>query len=262
MPFNMVGFGEATPGAGTVPVAVGGGEQLYSLLDAGDSILVTEATPFVLGLFASGIATMGAAILRQPGKTDKAVIKSCLQTDNDPAQGFSDFMKTPLVLKPKAKLTALSVNAADEDTLIGIMLGTGPFPRRDYVIDEVISGFADVTIAAASTWMPVPITWNKDPPEGVYSIVGMRGSAFLAANLWSALMRLVIPGHPEYRPGVPVTLAEADHEEMQSQTYEPWVNWGQIGIQFKAPEQMPNAEILSTSLITDENIELRLMRVG
>lgn len=262
MPFNMVGFGEATPGAGIVPVAVGVGENLYSLLDAGDAILVTEATPFILGVFASAIGTMGAVHLAQPGRVTKALIKSCLQTDFDPAQGFSNFMKNPLVLEPKAKLTALSVNAADEDTLIGIMLGTGPFPTTNYVVDEVISGFSDTTIGTASQWNGVPITWNQEPKAGLYSVVGMRCSAFLAANLWSALMRLVIPGHPEFRPGVPVTLAEADHEEMQSQTYEPWVNWGRIGIQFKAPEQMPNAEILSTSLITDENIELRLMRVG
>lgn len=146
--------------------------------------------------------------------------------------------------------------------MIAYALGTGDFTKRGFHVDEVISGFSATTLAAVSTWETVPITWNQDPPAGDWSVVGMSAGKFLAANSWSAVGRLVIPGHPEYRPGVPLALMEADFEEYQSVTMEPYVWWGNIGIIFTAPEQMPNMEVCSNSLDTHESITLYLQKAG
>ena len=214
----------------------------------------------LLGVYSGAISTGGACLIRQPGEIDKAFLKSALITDNDVIKGYHDHYKFPIPLKVGSKLQALSVNATDEDTLIGLALGTGYLDPKPQLVDEIISGFSDTTITALQ-WSQCAVTWNQDLKSGTYSIVGMRGSVFLAANAWTALMRISIPGQPAWKPGVPAPVAQADHEEYQLTTYEPWKMWGDIGVTFKAPEQMPNIEVLSPAAHTDENIQLMLKRV-
>jgi hypothetical protein len=216
---------------------------------------------YILGVLYSAISTGARALIRQPKRTDKSFLKCCLSTDLDQTQGYHDHYKAPISLNPNGKLQALSVNATDEDTLIGLALGNGFIDPKPMTIDEIIDGYSDTTITALA-WTACPITWNQDIEAGKYSIVGMRASAFLAANLWSTLVRVNIPGNQAWKPGVPATLAEADHEELQSQTHEPWTFWGDMGVTFNAPEQMPNIEVLSPSAVTDENIQLMLKKVG
>lgn len=256
----MIGASAATPGTGTVDIAFPSDDR-YARLDNNLSIKLTKDMANLLGLFYSAISTGGRALLVQPKKIDKAFLKCCLSTDNDPTQGWHHHFRNPVALTPLAKLTARSVNATDEDTLIGMMLGTGFLDPKPMSIDEIIDGYSDTTIDA-NAWSDCEITWNQDIEEGLYSIVGMRGSVWLTANAWSALMRVNIPGNPSWKPGVPATIAEADHEELQSQTYEPWTFFGDMGVTFRSPEQMPNIQVLSPAAHTDENIQLMLKRVG
>lgn len=260
MPFNIIGASEATPGTGTVNVAFPQDDR-YARLDANDAIKVTKDLSYLLGVAYSAISTGGRCLVRQPGQIDKAFLKCRLSTDNDPTQGYEHLFKSPIPLKVGSKLELLSVNATDEDTLIGLIVGTGFLDPRPFTIDEIIDGFSDTTITA-NAWSPCAITWNQSLKAGKYSVVGMRGSVWLTAAAWAALMRLVIPGNPTWKPGVPCTISEADHEELQSTTYEPFTIWGDIGVTFSAPEEMPNIEVLSPAAHTDENIQLMLKKVG
>lgn len=260
MPFNVVCHAEAAPGANGL-VVTAANTVMYPRFDANDAIKINSVTPYLLWVYYSAAATGARAVLAQPGRVNKSFQKCCLNTDNDPSQGFDDFMENPVKLQPGSKLTAQSINAADEDALIAYALGTGGFNKKGFHIDEVISGYSATTLAAVATWENCAITWNEDPPQGRYSIVGMRAGTFLAANHYSSVARLIIPGHPQYRPGVPCGLMEADYEEYQSVTYEPWVIWGNIGIIFQAPEQIPLVEFCSLSLDTHENVTLYLQKV-
>lgn len=261
MPFNLIGASEAAPGTGTVNIAFPADDR-YARLDNNDSIKITKNLEYLLGLIYSAESTGARALIRQPEKIDKAFLKCSLTSDLDPVLGYEHLFKNPIKLEAEGeKLEVLSVNATDEDTIIGLLVGTGVINPEPFTIDEIIDGFSDTTITA-NQWTNCQITWNQDLKKGVYSVVGMRGSVFLAANPWTSLMRLDIPGNPMWKPGVPATIAEADHEELQSQTYDPYVMWGDIGVTFKAPEEMPNVQCLSPSAITDENIQLFLKKVA
>lgn len=258
MPFNLIGASEAAPGTGTVNVAFPQDDRVIRV-DNGDAIKVPAHLKYLYGVLYAAESTGARLLLAQPSRSNKAFLKCALTADVDPVQGFEDYFRAPIALSVD-KLEALSVNATDEDTIVGLMLGNGMRANNPPTIDEIIDGYSDTTITA-NTWHPCPVTWNQDLKEGKYSIVGMRASVFLAANPWTSLVRVVVP-NPQWKPGVPATIAEADHEEFQSQSYEPYSVWGDMGLTFKAPEEMPNIEVLSPSAITDENIQLMLKKVG
>jgi len=261
MGFTLVAHGEATPGANGA-VALMANEPQFSLLDNRDAIKVPTKMPYICGVFGAGAATAAQVRLAQPDKSDKRFQKVSLYTDLDPNEGWTDLKHTPVRLVPGEKLTAYMVNAADESETIAYWLAEGAFPMKPCFIDEVISAYGDTTLAAANTWENVPLTWNETAKRGTYKIVGMVCGVFLAANLWSTLARLVIPGRPEFRPGVPCGLMEADHEEYQSIGHSPFNIWGDVGIECTLPDELPLLEICSPSLITDENLTLYLQRVG
>lgn len=259
MPFNLIGANEAAPGTGTVNVAFPQDDR-YSRFDSNDSIRISKGMLHLLGVLYAAESTGARALIRQPKQTDKAFLKCALTTDLDPTQGYEHYFKNPIKLV-EGKLEAFSVNATDEDTIIGLMLGSGYIDPKPQTIDEIIDGYSDTT-ATALTWSDCTMTWNQSLAKGTYSVIGMRASVFLAANLWTTLVRLNIPSNTLWKPGVPATLAEADHEELQSQTFEPWNFWGDIGVKFNAPDQMPNIQVLSPSAVTDENVQLALKKVG
>lgn len=259
MPFTLIGACEATPGTGTVNVAFPQ-DRHYSRLDVADSIKITAKANKLLGLLYIAASTGARALLHQPVGPDKSFIKCALQEDLDPNQGWHDHFKVPVELDVD-KLQARSVNATDEATLIGMMLGDGFLDPRPFTIDEIIDGYSDTT-ATALTWSDCAITWNQDLKEGKYSVVGMRASLFKAANPMIGLARLSGPSFTDWQPGVPCVVAEADHEEYQSITHEPWAIWGDIGATFKAPEEMPNIQLLQCTAPTDENVQLMLKKVA
>lgn len=260
MPFNLLGASEAAPGTGTVNVAFPQ-DRLVSRIDNNDAIKLPDNMLNLLGVLYSAESTGARALVRQPGQVDKAFLKCSLTSDIDQSQGYEHYFKNPVKLVP-GKLEALSVNATDEDTIIGLLLGSGYINPSPMNIDEIIDGYSDTTITA-NAWSQCDITYNQDLKDGLYSIIGMRASVYLAANPWTALVRVVVPGaKDDWRPGVIAAIAEADHEELQSQTFEPWTFWGDMGVIFQAPDNMPNIEVLSPAAHTDENIQLMLKRVG
>jgi len=253
-----VGFCEATPGTGTVPLAAALNETLYTT--AGDDLIVTKEAPYLLGAFGIGTSTLGDYLLRQPGKVDKAFKKASLVADVAPLCSFSNLFGRPLPLSP-GKLNALVVNATDEISLIGLILGSGKITQA--MLDAVnpthiISGYSDTTVTAY-TWSHCAVTWNQDLPKGTYEVVGMKGAIFGQTEM--GLMRLSIPGGQGWKPGVPAAQSSADHEELQSLEKLPACDWPLMGIKFD-DQHMPNIEVLATAADTDENVELLLQKVA
>jgi len=259
MPFNMVGFTEATPGTGIVPLAPGGKEQLYMV--SGDDLMITKEAPFILGIIAAAVATGARAILRQPKMIDYDIIKVAELGMSSPTCAYTPKMARPLPLRVD-KLNALIVNAGDEAALIGLLLGSGKITQamKDAVNPtHVIFGVGDTTITAYE-WSPCPITWAESIDAGVYEVVGMRCGTYLAAAWQMGLARLSIPGKQSWKPGVPTTRMLADHKEYQNARYEMYADWPQMGIKFDT-QHMPNIELLSPAAITDQNVELTLVKV-
>lgn len=261
MPFNMVGFSDDAPGAvGTDEVPVGLAERLYRV--AVNDLYVTKEAPYVLGVFYAYEATGARCLLRQPKMVDYNIIKGCITADRDAPRGQSHYFGRPLPLRVD-KLNALTVNAANEDTIIGVMLGSGKITQA--MLDKVnpthvIEGYSPTTIVA-NTWTHCPVVWYQDLDAGVYEIVGMRAQGYLAANLWSGLIRIAIPGSMSWQPGVPAHLGGADYELYSEETYEPWTRWPLMGVRFDT-EHMPNIEALSPSAWTHERVELTLQKVA
>ncbi len=265
MPFDIIGWTEATPGTGTVKIAAGLGDNFYTV--NGDDIQVRADARYLLGLFSAAASTGGRTRLAQPSLSiDYEFLKCQLSTDLDPIQGYTDLFGRPLPLVPGEKLNAYLTNATDEDALIAAIVGSGRIPQS--VLDQVspthsISGYADTTITAF-TWSPVTITWNQDLPKGRYAVVGMRVGLYVA-SIEAAIARLTGLKGPgaAWRPGVICASMEADHEEYQSITHEPWTKWPlmpEISFQY---DQLPNIEVLmATTAATDENIELLLQKIA
>lgn len=258
MPFNLVGFCEATPGTGIVPLNAALNEQLYRTVV--DDLYVTKEAPFVLGALGIGTTTLGDYLLRQAKMIDYAIKKASIITDLEVASSFTNYFARPLPLRVD-KLSALVVNATDEASLVGLMLGNGKITQA--MLDavnptHVISGYSDTTVTTL-TWSHCPITWNQTLDAGIYEVVGMR--AFVNGGGDPSLMRISIPGSQSWKPGVPAGEAGADHEEFQGQIICPAKDWPLMGIRFDT-EHMPNMEVLSIGADTDENVELTLQKVG
>lgn len=259
MPFNLVGFAEAAPGTGTVNVAVGLNEQLYRVV--GDDLYVTQEAPYVLAVYAAMESTPNRALLRQAKMIDYDFMRASTLAAT-PTTAYTHLFGRPLPLRID-KLGALSVNTTDEDTLIGVKLGSGKITQA--MLDAVnpthkIHGYGDTTLTAV-TWTHVPITWTETLDAGIYEIVGMRGQTYLATNM-TALMRVSIPGSQTWKPGVICGHASAAHVKFIDE-YRICLgaDWPLMGVRFDT-EHMPNVECLSPAAATDEDVELTLQKVG
>ncbi len=262
MPFDLIGFSEATPGTGTVYVAGALNETLYSAV--GDDIKLNKAAPYLLGLIYCALTTPSRAILRQPKRIDLDFSKAMRDTDLDPVLGFTDLMGRPILLNSIDKLNALSVNATDEITTIGCMVGSGKITqatKESVRIDHIIRGIVDQALTA-HTWTNGTVTWAESLEAGSYAIVGMRGTAYKAATPHVTLARLVIPGNLDWKPGVPLSAAVGDKTIPQGRV-EPWSQWGLMPeIKFDTQVGYPNVELLSATANTDFVIELALQKIG
>lgn len=191
---------------------------------------------------------------------DYAIKKVSLVSDVAAACSFTNYFSRPLPLRVD-NLQALIVNATDEISTVGVWLGSGKITQAalDAVNPtHVISGYGDTTVTA-HTWSAAAITWNQTLDAGTYEVVGMRASGFGAAGL--AICRLAIPGSMNWMPGVPMSLAAADHEEWQSFEVMPACDWPIMGVQIDI-DHMPNLEILSPVANTDQNVELTLQKIA
>jgi len=245
MPFDLIGFSEATPGTGTVYLAAALGETLYRT--TGDDILLNKEAPYLLGVHYSALTTPSRAILRQPRRIDIDISKAMRDTDLDPVIGWTHLFGRPILLNGADKLNALSVNATDEVTQIGLMVGSGKIAQAalDAVqVDHIIRGIVDQALTA-HTWTTGTVTWAESLEKGSYAIVGMRGTNYKAATPSPTLARLLIPGNTDWRPGVPLSNAVGD-KTIPTSRKEPWADWPLMpDIKFDTEVGYPNVELLS-----------------
>jgi len=259
MPFNLVGFSEAAPGTGTVNVLVGLNEQLYRVVT--DDLYVTKEAPYILAVWAGAESSVNRALLRQAKMIDYDFIRVQDLNLANKDSGYTHLFARPLPLRVD-KLNALSVNTTDEDTLIGVWLGSGKITQA--MLDAVnpthkIHGYGD-TVVVANTWTHIPITFTETLDAGIYEIVGMRGATYLATNM-TALMRVSIPGSQSWKPGVVVQHSGAAHIQFGSEYRRVGLDWPLMGIRFDT-EHMPNVEVLSPAASTDQDVEFTLQKVG
>lgn len=259
MPYNLVGFTEATPGANGA-LAVGGDEEHYTVTQT-DFLEVTPEANKILGVICTSVSTGGGVLLRQPKMIDHHIIKCAESGMSSPSCSFTPFFARNLPLRNDV-LRAIIVNATDEASLVGLMLGSGKITRQ--MVDavnptHVIHGYSNTTVTAYY-WSHVAITWTETLDAGKYEIVGMRCGTYIASGWVMALARLKIPGTMKWRPGVPTTRMLADYEEYQNARYEMWAEWPMMGIQFDT-KHMPNIEVLCPAALTHQTIELTLVKV-
>lgn len=261
MPFDLIGFSEATPGTGTVYVAGAINETLYRV--SADDILLSKKAPYLLGVLYSALTTPSRAILRQPGRIDIDISKAMRDTDLDPDIGWTHLYHRPIALNAEDKINALSVNATDEITQIVLAIGSGKITRaaQEAVrIDHIIRGTVDQALTA-HTWTSGTVTWAESLEAGRYAIVGMRGTNYKAATPSPTVARLVIPGNVTWRPGVPLANAVGDKTIPMGRT-EKWSEWGLMPeIYFDTQVGYPNVELLSCAAETDFVIELALQKI-
>lgn len=263
MPFDIIGFLEATPGTGLVNLAAALNEQIYAYHL--DDITLKKETQFLLGAFCAAVANGQDYRFRQPSlMTDHQLLKIQLESDLDPSQGYEHLFGRPLPLVGGEKLNALITNAVDESAIIAAIVGNAPITQG--MLDSIrpthsIRGYSATTLTA-KTWTHCAVTWDQDLPKGKYAIVGMKLGYYIAAAPLATIGRIVIPGNNDWRPGVPGALMEADHKEFQSITHMPFWDWPLMRKIVFDDTLMPNIECLSNAAITNETVELLLQKVG
>lgn len=267
MPFDVVGFTEATPGTGTPNVAVALGENFYTIIE-GDWILVKW--PWLLEAIYEAASTPAQLIVDMPElKPWYSFIKACLNGDLDPTQGLSNFAGRPLPLyKIGGQLRCQSRNGTDEANLAGLWMGDGKITQA--MLDGVnathtLRGYS-ATAQVAYTWTRLTMTWDNVLQEGLYAVVGMRAAAYKAAGPANGLARLMFQTAPAsgWRPGVPMAIMEGDKIEYMSIYEHPCFPWKwplMSGISF-VHYQIPGVEVLSTIANTAHLVELELQKIG
>lgn len=262
MPFDLIGFAEATPGTGTVGIAAALNETLYRT--TGDDVLLNKEALLLLGVHYSALTTPAALQLRQPGQVHKEFVRSMLSSTTNPALGQTHLFGRPIQLQ-NDKLNAYSINATDEVTLVGLMLGSGKIPvasQESVKVDYTIRATIDQALTA-HTWTFGNATYAQAIPKGKYAIVGMRGGAYKAANPYPTLARVLLPGDNSWRPGVPLQTMTGDKTILSVATEAPWEMWPLMPeIAFDTEIGYPNFELLSNAANTDFSIELALQKVG
>lgn len=264
MPFDLIAFGEATPGTGTPNVAPAANEDLYKI--GTDTLTMTKKVNSLLGFYAWAVATGGYTSVRQTdNKIDHRFIK-CAGPAGEihaPSQGYTHFFGRPLPIHADL-LEVLINNAGDEDALIGLLVGNGAIPQSS--LDQVrpthsIRGISD-TAVTAFTWTRAPVTWDENLPPGSYVPVGMRCAVYKSGAAQPALARLIVPANTNWRPGVVCTEAQADKlevQELHQLLCGEWPLMQELKFPYDAP---PNLEICGSEASTDWLVELQLQKVA
>jgi len=264
MVFDLIAWADIAPGAlAQQPIPDGLVNTFLSTIALNGQVLLPRHQ-WLLGAYGQNEATGEEFRIRQTGlNLDHQFYKYKLNATIDPAAGYTHLFSTPLPLRPNTTIWADTVNAANEDTIVAILVGNGKITQS--MIDSVtpdhqIHGVGDQALVA-DTWTPVAIVWDQIPDQGRYAIVGMLASCF--GNAESCVCRLVIPGAQSYRPGVPMAIAQADHEETQEVTYQAYRRWPLMREVSFMDTQMPNIEVLgNNALTTDHNVSLLIKRIG
>lgn len=266
MPFDVIAFGEATPGTGTPNIAAVAGDQLYKT--AGDDITIRAQATHLLGALGFAASTGGRFRLKQPSQSlYYEFIKCCLQADNDPSEGFTNLLGRPLPLFPNEKLNASVGNATDEQDFLAAFVGNGKITQA--MLDSINPTHCIVgttpTDLVANTWTTLTMTWNQDLPVGRYAIVGMKAGLFKSSGPGLGVVRVVLsePAGAAWRPGVPAAVIEGVNVEFQSIPDDvPFWKWPLMPEIVFPHDKLPGIEAVSGIAMTDAVIELLLQKVG
>ena len=278
MPFDLVGFSEATPGTSSQKVAVGGAEDLYRY--SGDDLYVRAQAPYLLGVLYAAVKTPNYCYIKQPSLElniefirhsawDSFILYGAGANRGwyQNARGFTSLFGRPIPLIPDEKLNAYTNNATDEATIIGLWLGNERINQAD--LDRVnptwaLRGIADQTVTANS-WTRAAVTWSQDLPAGEYAIVGMAVGAYDAGlDHMCALARLLLKGEAArgYRPGVICHELYGD-KTSEGSTFGWWDfdHWPLMqGVSFRY-DQTPDIEVLSPLAYDDFEVNLLLQKI-
>lgn len=261
MAFDVIGFSEGAPGTGTVNIAGGLQDTLYTVV--GDNITLKSWREVnLLGLLYLAETTPGYAEIYQAGRDPNVqFVKSADVNDLNPLGGWTHMFDRPIQLKPGSIIQALSNNATDEDTIIGLILGDGYLEPYKGPISERIRGICDQTLTA-NTWTACTITWDKTLEKGRYAIVGMVAGSYVATPLYGMARLLLKGAGAQFRPGGPLVGLAGDKLTLDLQGEMPASKWPQMAnIDFDS-DNMPNMELLSPGALTDHVLELELVRIG
>jgi len=264
MPFDLIGFGEATPGAnGNLAGFLL--DQLYPAV--GDYIKIQKKATKLLGVGCYGQSTLGRVKLEQTSlPLDYTFQKAALNAAVSPTLAWTDLRGRPLPLVAGENLSCSVINASDEAQNVFVMVGDGRITRS--MLDSVspthrITGYAD-TNCVAYTWVNCPITWNQSLPLGRYAVVGMHAGYFKTSTAYPGAARLVFhePHSAAWRPGVLAAPVDAAHlEDQVADEFEPelWPLMSNINF---PNDNMPTVEFNVGEVATDEDVELLLQKIG
>jgi len=267
LPFDLVAFGEATPGAAD-PAAIAA-----ALLDthyrvSGDDMFIKKEAAYLLGLGAFVEAQGARVVLSQPSLPQNyEFLKSALLAAQSPSLCWNHLFGRPLRLIPNEKFNCSVETIADEDVIVFLLFGSGKITQA--MLDAVnpthcITGEADTT-ATAFSWTPVTVTWDQDLPVGRYAVVGMIYSYWkTAAPAMPSAARLLFYDKrgSNFRPGVVGSYIDKDHEELQTMDHFPPVDWPLMQDMSFEHDQMPGIEVCSAEAHTDQNFQLMLQKIG
>jgi len=267
MPFDLVAFGEATPGAADpATIAVALKDTLYTV--SGDDLTVKENAPFLLGVWAAVEAQGARVVLSQPSlPLDHEFLKSALLACQSAQLGYTHLFGRPLPLEGDEKLNVAVETIADEDVIVYLLLGNAPITRS--MLDAVrptnsITGESNDT-ATAFQWTPITVTWDQTLPKGIYTPVGMVYTYWkTAAPAMPGAARLMFKTAPAsgWRPGVVGNYIDKDHEELQTMEYFPMVDWPEMaGLTFDH-KNIPGVEVCCAEAHTDHNFQLMLRKLS
>lgn len=264
MPFDLIGFGEAAPGAnGNLAALLS--DTLYRT--SGDDIYVKPQAKWLLGVQIAAESTGGGGSVSQPSlPLDYDFDQCALLSADSPLWGFKNLRGRPLPLIPGEKVNFTIDNATDEDGIAALFVGSGRITTGSLEAvnpTHIIDGIADTTLTAF-TWGALSVTWAQDLPEGTYVPVGMRFSYFKSSVAMPAIARLTFktPKAAGWRPGVIGHEAQADHEEDQTSPEHPFDQWPFMPDLAFRHDQLPGIEVCGAEATTDENIELLLQKIA
>lgn len=265
VPFDLIGFGNAAPGANEkLPGALG--DTLYRV--STNDVYVKASAPWLLGVFAWMESTGDLIKIMQPSlKPNYEFTKNALGANTTPGLGYTHLFSRPLPLIPNEKLNVEVVNGTDEDAIVFLLLGSGKITQS--ALDSVnpthcIQGEGDANMTAF-TWTNMVMTWSQDLPVGMYSPVGLiAGYWKTAAPAMPAAVRLRFkePSAAGWGPGVPGCYMDKAHLELQTMEYFPPVDWPLMPECIFRHDMMPAVEALSAEAATDVTIQLLLQKVG
>ena len=263
MPFDLIGFGEATPGAnGNLAAFLL--DQLYPSVS--DYIKIQEKADLLLGIGCYAESTLGKTKLEQTSMPlDYEFTKGALNAAITPSLAWSDLRGRPLPLVVGEDLSCSVINASDEAHNIYLMIGNDRITQA--MLEAVnpthrITGYAD-TAGVAYTWVNSPITWNQKLPVGRYAVVGMHFAYYKSGSAKPAAARLIFhePHSAAWRPGVIGHVAGAAHLEDQAAQLFPPEAWPLMDVINFPNDNMPTIETNSGEAQSDQDIELLLQKI-